>query len=238
MRSLLDRLNNPLHLLIALACTWLLASSPWIGLYHALPEEPGWLNLGHVVLGLAMLPLGIVYLAACTVGGRWRLYFPWMAGQFGMIGADLAGVFRGQRPGSEGGGLFADDRGAAAARADRGRGERHAVVPRTRLGRRGAVARPSHRRGARVRGPDGTARAGRGAAPGRPGARLSVDGVRQLAPAFVARERRQRGAIDPCSGQSVSPMRSSRISNTRTGSALPTMRSPTSCRRLSLIVAV
>jgi len=107
MRSLLDRLNNPLHLLIALACTWLLASSPWIGLYHALPEEPGWLNLGHVVLGLAMLPLGIVYLAACTVGGRWRLYFPWIAGQFGMIGADLAGAFRGERPGSEGGGLFA-----------------------------------------------------------------------------------------------------------------------------------
>jgi len=107
MRSLLDRLNNPLHLLIALACTWLLASSPWIGLYFALPEEPGWLNLSHVVLGLAMLPLGIVYLAACTVGGRWRLYFPWAAGQFGMIGTDLAGVFKGQRPGSEGGGLFA-----------------------------------------------------------------------------------------------------------------------------------
>jgi len=107
MRSLLDRLNNPLHLLIALGCTWLLASSPWIGLYLALPEEPGWLNLSHVVLGLAMLPLGIVYLAACTVGGRWRLYFPWVAGHLGMIGTDLAGVFRGQRPGSEGGGLFA-----------------------------------------------------------------------------------------------------------------------------------
>jgi hypothetical protein len=107
MRSLLDRLNNPLHLLIALACTWLLASSPWIGLYHALPDEPGWLNLSHVVLGLAMLPLGIVYLAACTVGGRWRLYFPWAAGQLGMVSADLAGVLRGERPGSEGGGLFA-----------------------------------------------------------------------------------------------------------------------------------
>jgi len=107
MRSLLDRLNNPLHLLIALACTWLLASSPWIGMYHALPEEPGWLDLGHVALGLAMLPLGIVYLAACTVGGRWRLYFPWAAGQLGAVGTDVAGMFRGERPGSEGGGLFA-----------------------------------------------------------------------------------------------------------------------------------
>jgi hypothetical protein len=107
MRSLLDRLNNPLHLLIALACTWLLASSPWLGLYHALPDAPGLVNLSHVVLGLAVLPLGIVYLAASTVGGRWRLYFPWAAGQFGTLGDDIAGVFRGQRPGSEGGGLFA-----------------------------------------------------------------------------------------------------------------------------------
>jgi hypothetical protein len=41
------------------------------------------------------------------LGGRWRLYFPWIAGQFGGIGRDLAGIIRGQRPGSEGGGLFA-----------------------------------------------------------------------------------------------------------------------------------
>jgi hypothetical protein len=107
MRSLLDRLVNPLHLLIALAGTWLVASSPWIGLYQALPDEPGAINLSHVGLGLALLPLGIAYFAACTVGGRWRLYFPWVAGQFGDIARDLGGLFTGQRPGSEGGGLFA-----------------------------------------------------------------------------------------------------------------------------------
>ncbi|HET9025528.1 MAG TPA: cytochrome b/b6 domain-containing protein [Burkholderiaceae bacterium] len=111
MRSLLDRLNNPLHLLIALACTWLLASSPWIGLYHALPAEAGWVNVSHVVLGLAMVPLGIAYFAACTLGGRWRLYFPWIAGQVGAVGTDVAGLFRGERPGSEGGGLFASIEG-------------------------------------------------------------------------------------------------------------------------------
>jgi hypothetical protein len=107
MRSLLDRLVNPLHLLIALACAWLVASSPWIGMYQALPDAPGALDLSHVVLGLALLPLGLVYFAACVAGGRWRLYFPWVAGQFGDIVRDLRGIVAGQRPGSEGGGLFA-----------------------------------------------------------------------------------------------------------------------------------
>ena len=82
MRELLDRLVNPLHLVIALACTWLLATSPWTGMYHAIPEAAGFINVSHVVLGLALLPLGLVYFAACTFGGRWRLYFPWLAGRF------------------------------------------------------------------------------------------------------------------------------------------------------------
>ncbi|HQR20310.1 MAG TPA: cytochrome b/b6 domain-containing protein [Burkholderiaceae bacterium] len=107
MRALLDRLVNPLHLLIALGCTWLAITSPWLGMYHALPEPPGALNLSHVIIGLALLPFGLVYFAACTLGGRWPLYFPWAAGQFDAIGSDLAGLFKGQRPGSEAGGLFA-----------------------------------------------------------------------------------------------------------------------------------
>ncbi|HSQ11025.1 MAG TPA: cytochrome b/b6 domain-containing protein [Burkholderiaceae bacterium] len=107
MRELLDRLANPVHLLVALACTWLLVSSPWIGMYQHMPDDTGAINLSHVALGLSLLPLGIVYFAACTLGGRWRLYFPWIAGQWGGLGRDLAGIFRAQRPGSEGGGLFA-----------------------------------------------------------------------------------------------------------------------------------
>lgn len=106
MRSLLDRLANPLHQLIALACTWLLLSSPWLGMYAWIPDTPGFVNAVHVVLGLALLPLGLAYLAACTVGGRWQLYYPWVAGRLGDTARDLAGLLRGRRPGSEGG-LFA-----------------------------------------------------------------------------------------------------------------------------------
>jgi len=56
---------------------------------------------------LAVLAMTLVYGLACTLGGRWRLYFPWLAGDVAAIGRDLAGIFRGERPMSEGGGLFA-----------------------------------------------------------------------------------------------------------------------------------
>lgn len=106
MRALLDRLINPLHLVIALAAVWLLASSPWLSMYRKLPAPPGAINLSHALLGTALLLLGLVYALACTAGGRWRLYFPWLSGQGGALWRDLAGIFRGRRPMSEGGGLF------------------------------------------------------------------------------------------------------------------------------------
>lgn len=107
MRALLDRLSNPLHLLIAMAASWLVLTSPCLGMYRWLPDEPGFFNLSHVLLGFALLPLGLLYAAACVQGGRWRNYFPWLAGELAAVGADLAGIFRGQRPLSEGPGLFA-----------------------------------------------------------------------------------------------------------------------------------
>ena len=70
MRALLDRLIDPLHLLLALACTWLFVSRPWIGMYQSVPESPGVIDLSHVVLGLALLPLGLLYCTACTVAGQ------------------------------------------------------------------------------------------------------------------------------------------------------------------------
>lgn len=107
MATLLERVSGVLHALLAPACIFLLAASPWIGMYHALPEAPGWLDLSHVIVGLVTLPLALVYLVACTRQGLWRTYFPWLAGQFDGIGRDVAGLARGQRPMSEGGGLFA-----------------------------------------------------------------------------------------------------------------------------------
>jgi hypothetical protein len=107
MRALLDRIANFLHAVIALACTWIVVGSPWIGMYQQMPEHPSVVESSHVVLGFALLPAALVYLAACVVGGRWRLYFPWLGGHISAIGRDVAGIARGHRPTAEGGGLFA-----------------------------------------------------------------------------------------------------------------------------------
>lgn len=103
---MLHRLSGLLHALLAPACLFLIFASPWIGMYHQMPEQPGWINLSHAWVGLATLPLVLVYLVACTREGLWRTYFPWLAGEVGGIARDLGGLARGQRPMSEGGGLF------------------------------------------------------------------------------------------------------------------------------------
>jgi hypothetical protein len=106
VQALLDRLNGPLHLGVALAAAWLIGSSPWIGMYRQMPDEPGWVNLAHVAVGFAALLMGVVYTAAVAQGGRWREYFPWLGGDLAAVGRDLAGIFRGRLPTVEGGGLL------------------------------------------------------------------------------------------------------------------------------------
>ena len=107
MKALLERLSGPLHLTLALLALWLLASSPWLGMYRRLPSHAGFVNLAHVALGLAALLLVLIYLVGCSQGGRWQLYFPWLAGRLGAVGRDLGGLAHGRLPAVEGGGLFA-----------------------------------------------------------------------------------------------------------------------------------
>lgn len=107
MRGMLERYNGLLHALIALITVWLTATSPWLTLYDRLPDPVGALNLSHVVLGLALLPVALLYFAACTLGGRWRFFFPWIAGEVAGVRSDIAAIFRRERPGAEGAGLFA-----------------------------------------------------------------------------------------------------------------------------------
>jgi hypothetical protein len=70
------------------------------------PPEASFFDLSHVLLGFAALVLGAACLYGCTGHGRWRLYFPWLGGHAGPLARDLAGLLRGRRPMSEGGGLL------------------------------------------------------------------------------------------------------------------------------------
>ena len=94
------------HLAVALLSTWLVATSPWIAMLRRVPREAGFLDYSHVVLGLVTLVIAITYTFTCTRAGRWRLYFPWLAGQLGAVGRDASGLPRGRIPAAEGGGLF------------------------------------------------------------------------------------------------------------------------------------
>lgn len=107
MDGLIERIANPLHGAVALVTTWLVASSPWVELYKVLPPDAGWVTRLHVWAGLAALALGAVYLAVCARGARWRMYFPWAGGQMSAVRRDVAGIFRGEVPSVEGGGLLA-----------------------------------------------------------------------------------------------------------------------------------
>jgi hypothetical protein len=107
MDGFLERIANPLHIAVAIVIAWLVFSSPWVELYKHLPADAGWITRAHVWLGFAALAMGVLYLGVCARGGRWRLYFPWAGGQLGAVGRDIAGIFRGQLPSVEGGGLFA-----------------------------------------------------------------------------------------------------------------------------------
>jgi hypothetical protein len=102
-----DRLTGRLHGAVAWLAAWLIVTSPWVAMYRRVPANSGMLNGSHVALGFAALALAAWYLFACTRGGRWRLYFPWLAGQGGAALRDLAGLARGTIPSAEGGGLFA-----------------------------------------------------------------------------------------------------------------------------------
>lgn len=105
MTPLIERVGAPLHRLLVPASLWLVASSPWVMLYAEVPADAGWIDHGHVWIGAATLPAGLLYLLAVTRGGLWRTYFPWLAGDFGGLGRDLAGLLRVRRPMTEGGGL-------------------------------------------------------------------------------------------------------------------------------------
>ena len=101
-----EQSDNRQHFAVALLSLWLIGTSPWIAMFRRIPDGAGWLDYAHVGLGFVTLLLAITYTWACTRQGRWRLYFPWTPRLIGGPARDVRGLFRGQIPAAEGGGLF------------------------------------------------------------------------------------------------------------------------------------
>lgn len=107
MGAVLGRLAAHQHLVLALLSAWLILTSPWVHMFRRIPRNAGLLEYSHIVLGLAALLLAVTFTISCARRGRWRLYFPWVTGNFGQVGRDLRGLLHGEIPTAEGGGLFA-----------------------------------------------------------------------------------------------------------------------------------
>jgi len=101
------RLAERQHLLVALLSAWLILTGPWVHMLRRIPASAGVLDYAHVVLGLAAAVLALTFTVSCTRRGRWRLYFPWLAGSPAQPMRELRGLLRGEVPTAEGGGLFA-----------------------------------------------------------------------------------------------------------------------------------
>lgn len=103
----MERLATLLHGLLAALALVLVLGSPWLNMVSRLKASPPWPDLLHLVCGAATLLLLLPFVLHTLRGGRWRLYFPWLAGHLQALRQDLSGLLRGRLPGSEGSGLFA-----------------------------------------------------------------------------------------------------------------------------------
>jgi hypothetical protein len=101
-----EQSDNRQHSAVALLSLWLICTSPWIAMFRRIPDGAGWLDYAHVALGFVTLVLAITYTWSCTRQGRWRLYFPWTPGLIRGPAREFGGLFRGQVPAAESGGLF------------------------------------------------------------------------------------------------------------------------------------
>jgi len=106
MSAMLRKLIDRLHLWVALLTIWVIATSPWVAMLRRIPESPGFFDRAHIWAGALTVLLTVPYCVDSLRNGRWQAYFPWAAGRYAAILADLKGLARGTIPSAEGGGLF------------------------------------------------------------------------------------------------------------------------------------
>lgn len=115
MRGIGARIAASQHLVLALLSAWLILTSPWVHMFRRIPRNAGFVDYSHIVLGLVATLLAVTFTVTCLQGGRWRGYFPWLAGEFAPTGRDLRRLWQRDIPSNEGGGLFGAIKGLLLA---------------------------------------------------------------------------------------------------------------------------
>ena len=106
MKRLLDQTSWTQHWLAAALSVWLIVTSPWISMRRIVPENPAFWDWTHIIFGLALVAIGIIYLATNLIDGRWRERFPWAAGNLSEVKSDLKAIAKLKVPSAGGAGLF------------------------------------------------------------------------------------------------------------------------------------
>ncbi|WP_076410159.1 cytochrome b/b6 domain-containing protein [Shewanella sp. UCD-KL12] len=101
-----EKLATYQHLLIILLSLFLISTSPWIMMGRTLRSSASIWDYLHVYLGLLTGLLSITMFLANILKGKWRQYFPWLAGDFSQLKRDLVGLVKGKVPLAGGRGLF------------------------------------------------------------------------------------------------------------------------------------
>ncbi len=108
--SIFTRLINAVkeyqHLALILLSIFLISTSGWIVMGRGLRANASVWDLLHVYLGLLAALLSVTFLLSNFVQGKWRQFFPYLAGDLSQVILDLKGLFKGKLPSAGGKGLF------------------------------------------------------------------------------------------------------------------------------------
>ncbi len=105
-RRVVNKVAEYQHLILILLSLFLISTSSWIMMGRGLRANASVWDLLHVYLGLLASFLSITFLLCNLVKGKWRQYFPYLAGDLSQVALDIKGLFKGKLPAAGGKGLF------------------------------------------------------------------------------------------------------------------------------------
>ncbi len=102
----IEKLKAYQHLFVIILSLFLISTSSWLMMGKTLRSSASIWDVLHVYLGLVTALLSLFMLVTNVVKGKWKLYFPWLIGDFSQLKRDIGGLLKGKIPLAGGRGLF------------------------------------------------------------------------------------------------------------------------------------